>query len=827
MQTVDLGGQWVLKQAGTKGAIPAAVPGCVHTDLLAAKKIDDPLYRDNEEGVQWIGEADWIYSRRFDVPGELLHNDRVLLRCEGLDTLAAIRINGEPVAKTDNMFRTWEFDVKRLLRAGENTIEVRFESAVRHVEKITQRRRRPSWKGPQVSDPRALIRKEPCNFGWDWGPRLVTCGIWRDIGLVALGTARLTDLHVAQDHSRRGEVKLAVTASAEVIGKGGGLTAAVAVTHGGRTVAHQRVDLKRGKAEVHLTVKNPKLWWPSGMGDQPLHEVTVDLLDSTGGLVDTTSRRVGLRTLRLVRKKDKWGESFHFEANGTAFFAKGANWIPADTFATRMTRDRYADLLGSAAEANMNMLRVWGGGVYEDDAFYDLADELGICIWQDFMFSCSTYPTFDEAFLANVRAEAVDNIRRIHHHPCLALWCGNNELEQGMVAEQWTARQMSWADYSKLFDRMLPEIVRREDPGRDYWPSSPHSPYGDRRDHSNPARGDAHLWGVWHGRQPFEWYRTCTHRFNSEFGFQSFPAPRTVRAFTAPADRNVTSPIMEHHQRSHIGNAAIIQYMLDWFRLPAGFEMALWASQVLQGMAMKYAVEHWRRSMPRGMGTLYWQLNDCWGAASWASIDYYGRWKALHYMARRFFAPVLLSAVEDVGKGIVELHVTSDLLRPQRGRLTWTLTDVAGNSVAADTSTVRIAPSRSARALKIDLADPLKCFGPRGLLLWMDLSIGGETVSTNLVTFVRPKHLDLLDPQIRTSVKGGKDGTFLVTLRSKRPALWVWVELSRTDARYSDNFFHLRPGEPVTVEVTPDRPMKREQFAKQLRVRSLVDTYRE
>jgi len=334
------------------------------------------------------------------------------------------------------------------------------------------------------------------------------------------------------------------------------------------------------------------------------------------------------------------------------------------------------------ADANMNMLRVWGGGTYENEVFYDLCDELGICVWQDFMFACSTYPTFDEAFIENLRAEFTDNVRRLRHHACIALWCGNNELEQGLVGDTWNGGQMSWEDYSKLFDKLLPETILPLDPDRDYWPCSPHSPQGDRKDHSNPKWGDAHLWDVWHGRKPFEWYRTCEHRFNSEFGFQSFPEPKTVYGYTAPQDRNVTTRVMEHHQRSGIGNAVIMQYMLDWFRLPTAFDNTLWLSQILQGMAMKYAVEHWRRAMPRGMGTLYWQINDCWPVASWSSIDYHGRWKALHYMARAFYAPVLVSGVENTEKAEVAIHVTNDRMEDVPGAVSWRVTDSAGKVLA-------------------------------------------------------------------------------------------------------------------------------------------------
>ena len=825
MERIDLGGAWRVTRAGSTEAIPAAVPGNVHTDLLAAGKIPDPYYRDNEDRLQWIGLADWEYRRMFSVPAGLLRCDAVRLCCDGLDTLATIRINGRRVGQTDNMFRRYEFDVRNVLRPGENEISVRFGSAERYVARRDRARHLPEWSAPRWVAGRCQLRKEQCNFGWDWGPTLVTCGIWRDIYLLACDEARLTDVHVQQTH-RGGQVKLEVTAEAEREKlRRGPLRAAMTVSLNGQPVAEADAPFRRGQATVTLPIRTPRLWWPNGMGDQPLYEVTVDLLDARGAALDTQSRRIGLRTLRLVRKKDRWGESFHFAVNGNAFFAKGANWIPADTFATRVTRDRYAALLRSAAAAHMNMLRVWGGGIYEDDVFYDLCDELGICIWQDFMFACSTYPTFDEGFMDSVEAEARDNVRRLRHHPCMALWCGNNELEQGLVGPRWSDTQMSWADYRPLFDKLLAKVVRQLDPQRDYWPGSPHTPVGDRAFWKSPESGDVHLWDVWHGGQPFESYRTTQHRFVSEFGFQSFPEPRTVRGYTRPEDRNVTAPVMEHHQRSPIGNAAILHYMLDWFRMPDGFDRMLWLSQILQGLAIQYAVEHWRRNMPRTMGALYWQLNDCWPVASWAGIDYHGRWKALHYMAARFFAPVLLSAVEDTARGRVDLHVTSDRLKDCAGRITWTLMTTDGEPIARTTERVDVPAGKTSRTLRLELAEPVTKHGAEKLMLFADIAVGREIVSSTYAAFAKPKQMNLPEPQITARVKAVGDGVFLVRLRASRPALWVWLELTGTDATYSDNFFHLSPGDEVEILIHPASRLTVRQFQQKLKVRSLVDTY--
>ena len=653
---------------------------------------------------------------------------------------------------------------------------------------------------------------------------LVTCGIWRLIKLIACDIVRLKDIYVIQKHLKNGGVKLDITA--ELTAKPDSKIKSISVIASleNKKIAESKATVRDIKAQTTLAIQKPELWWPNGMGKQPLYTVTVNLLGKDGTVLDTVTKRVGLRELRVQRKKDIWGESFQFVVNGVPFFAKGACWIPADTFAPHLKYDDYANLIKSAAEAHMNMLRVWGGGFYEDDIFYDLCDELGICVWQDFMFACATYPTFDGAFMENISAEFDNNIRRLRHHPSIALWCGNNEMEQGWVGDEWNDRQMSWEDYSKLFDKLLPDLIKELDPERDYWPSSPHSPHGDRTDFNNPNWGDAHLWNVWHGKQPFEWYRTALHRFCSEFGFQSFPEPKTVYGYTAPQDRNITSYVMEHHQRSGIGNTTIMTYLLDWFRLPDEFEATLWLSQILQGMAMKYAVEHWRRNMPRTMGTLYWQLNDCWPVASWSSIDDHHRWKALHYMAKQFFAPLLVSGVEDIEKGSVSIYINSDLPEPCTGELSWTVTDIKGKTILQGKKQIGI--KRGSRQANIlNLAKSIKEYGIRNLMVWLELSVKAKSVSTNFVTFARPKHLELCDPEINSKVSL-ENGALVVTLTSKAPALWTWLELIDTDARFSNNFFHMRPGKPIRVTVSTDKPLSVTELRKCLRVRSLIDTYK-
>ena len=827
MEKFDLCGAWKLRKNGEDESIPAMVPGCVHADLLAAGKIEDPYYRDNEAQQMWIGETDWLYFRTFELDANFLAHDHVLLRCEGLDTFASIRVNGNEAGAGNNQFRVWEFELKEFLQEGENRIEIRFDSTLPFIqEEQWQQYLNLTGVGEHRIDGSNRIRKSQCNYGWDWGPMCVTAGIWRPISLLAFHSVRLGELHILQDHSSSQEVGLEIHLKVEEL-HAPELTARIGLSYQGEGVCCTDVCFQDGQAKANLHVENPKLWWPNGLGEQALYELKVELLDGKQ-VLDVLTKKIGLRTLELDRHPDQWGESFQFVVNGKPFFAKGANWIPADTFVTRISDEQYEFLIKSAAEAHMNMLRVWGGGIYENDVFYELCDRYGLCVWQDFMFACSAYPAFDEDFMENIDVEIKQNVTRLRHHACIALWCGNNELEhihQMFLSETPREGFMTWEEYSSIFDELIPGILQTYDPQRPYWPSSSHSPHGDRKDPNNPQWGDAHLWEVWHGRQPFEWYRSCEHRFNSEFGFQSFPEPAVVHSYTVEKDRNISSYIMEWHQRSGIGNDAIVQYMLSWFQLPTSFDMLLWLSQILQGIGMKYAVEHWRRSMPRGMGTLYWQLNDCWPVASWSSIDYYGNWKALHYMARDFFAPLLLSAIENPEDGSVEVHVTSDLPEVTEGHIRWILTDTDGKMLAENTLVhTDIAPGGDTKACLLQFLDHLQEYGKRRLLLWLDLLVDDTIVSQQLVFFTRPKHLELQAPELHANIRE-ENGEFILNIDAAYPALWVWPELVGVKAAYSKRFFHIYPGNAVEIRVQPERAMSLDKFKNALKLWSVADTF--
>lgn len=834
MTDIDLTGKWKLKESGEEHTIPAEVPGCVHLDLMAAGEIDDPFYRDNENDLLWIGETDWVYTRSFEVTEEVFHKKEQKLICEGLDTLTEIRINGHQVAKTDNMFRTWEFNIKDYLLEGTNEISIIFYSPMQYLRKKDREEYIPAWS---VGDHRlhggGWLRKQPSNFGWDWGPKLVTSGIWKDIRITARDRSQIKNFRVSQEHGAK-KVDLWIYPELDLKEKKG-LKLKTRLKFKGTVLLEYSSRVHEGQMEIHIPVDEPQLWWPNGMGDQPLYEVEL-ILEDGAGECDHCAKKIGLRTVKLVREEDQLGETFKFAVNGEEFFARGANWIPADAFVAGLDYDRYRDLLESAVQANMNMLRVWGGGIYEDDDFYEICDELGILVWQDFIFACGTYPAFDEKFMENVKKEAVDNIKRIRDHASLALWCGNNEIEQGIAAENWDKEhvKMSWEDYNKLFDELLPELVKKYDPDTDYWPGSPHTPLGDRSDFRNEDSGDVHIWEVWHGKKPFVWYRECAPRFCSEFGFQSFPNPLTVCEYTEPEDRNITSYVMEHHQRSGIGNTTIMQYMLDWFRLPQGFENTLHVSQILQGLGIKYAVEHWRRE-EKCRGTLYWQLNDNWPAPSWSSLDYYGRWKNLHYRARDFYAPILVSGIADQEEGRVRLYVTSDLPEEKKARLSWNLLHLNGDQIRRDEIKGIEIIEGNLEAAELDLQKELKEFGSRNLLLYFKLQIEGSKVSDNMVFFAPPKHMPLKNPEIKYKVKQAektKEGLkFLLQLTSQRPALWCWIEgTGNLEAVPDDNYFHLWPKEPKLVEVNipeaENSSIDRSQTISDIiELRSLVDTY--
>ncbi|HWS89576.1 MAG TPA: glycoside hydrolase family 2 protein [Pyrinomonadaceae bacterium] len=820
--TVPLDSGWTFRQVGKEGWRKATVPGSVHTDLLANGLIEDPFYRDNEPKLQWIGKADWEYRTTIDASATFLKRRNVELVFEGLDTYATVYLNERRVLEADNMFRTWRVDAKGALKEGPNTLRVVFRSP---INEVLPRMKALGYELPAVNDQGEKTsphtRKAPYQYGWDWGPRFVTCGLWKPARLEAWDDARLVDLQVIQDSL--GKTAAQLTAAVEV--ESSGSSDAVVVVEDPadrRAAARQTVKLSPGtnRFDLKLSIPNPQLWWPAGLGSQKLYTLRARLL-SGAKVSDELSTRVGLRTLELRQQPDSAGKSFMFVVNGVPVFAKGANWIPADSFPERVTRERYRHLLESARDANMNMLRVWGGGYYEMDDFYELCDELGLMVWQDFMFACSMYPG-DEKFLESVRAEAVDNVRRLRNHPSVVLWCGNNEVETAWQHWGWKERLPAklWDDYKKIFHGVLPEVVAEHDPSRPYWPSSPSSNLEDDAD--SQRIGDIHYWEVWHASKPFDYYERQRPRFMSEYGFQSFPLIETVRAYTLPSDHDIQSPVMLAHQKHPRGNQLIREYMLRDFPEPKDFESFLYASQVLQAEGIRVGSEHLRRIMPHNMGALYWQLDDCWPVASWSSVDYFGRWKALQYYARRFYAPVLLSP--HVEGDQVRLYVVSDRTEPLRAELRVRLLDFDGRAVSDTTTPVEVSPLASKTYQSLPVATLLKGQDPRRVFLHCELTANGRPVSSNALYFRPFKDLQLPAPNVAAQVaRAGRE--VAVTLSTDRLARAVHLSAEGLEGSFAENFFDLLPGRKVTVSFRGKRPVSADDLRRRLRVRTLSDAF--
>jgi beta-mannosidase len=824
-QTVSFG-SWSVRAlngpAGFGDWIPAEVPGCVHTDLLRAGKIPDPFVGTNEKSLQWIEHADWEYRTSFEADAALLGREKIEIVFHGLDTYADVSVNGARVLEANNMFRTWRADIKSHVVAGTNTVVVRFRSPIAAVKPLYDQAKE------MVS---MFARKAPYHYGWDWGPRFVTSGIWRPAAIEAWDEVRLDDVQVYQrsldDARARLEVAAVVMATRAASAQ---LTVGLP---GGATLATGEKHLARGRNEIRLqvTIDKPERWWPNGLGAQKLYTLETTL--AAGGVVRGRKQtRVGLRTLEVVNRHDPEGKSFTVLVNGAPVFMKGANWIPADSFVTRVTEEKYRALLGAAASANMNMVRVWGGGIYEDDRFYDLCDQLGLLVWQDFMFACSMYPG-DAAFIENVRQEAIENVRRLRNHPSLALWAGNNEIEAAWQQWGWqfkfhldkAAQNTIWNDYKHLFHEVLPRVVAAEDPGRFYTRSTPSA----NEDGVPPGKmgwGDAHYWGVWHAEAPYEAYAANVSRFMSEYGFQSFPTLPSVARYAPPSEWRIDSPVMLSHQRHPRGNALVRTYMDRDFRVPQDFGAFLYLSQVLQANVIKYGAEAHRRRMPYNMGSLYWQLDDCWPVASWSSIDYYGHWKALQYAARRFFAPVLVSPVDD--NGTLRVYAVSDRRSDLSAHLTLRLIDLDNGGERwrfdRDVTVKALASEVQFAAWKRDV---LKGSDPSRVVLVAELSAGGATLSRNLFYFLKTRELALPRPELAVSVTPHRIGA-TVTVKARRFARAVWLSTPDGEGAFSDNFFDLLPGETATVEWTPGpgaRPGAAERLASMLHATTVRDTY--
>ena len=803
---------------------PATVPGDVHLDLLQNKLIPDPFYRDNEAKLQWIQDADWEYRTTVTATPALLSRGHVELVFDGLDAYAEVSVNGHAVLTADNMFRAWRVDVKPFLKVGANELLVVFPSPIKAAERIALA---DKWRGQTPAPDKTYLRKAAYEYGWDWGPIFVTSGIWRAAHLEVWDDARIADLYIRQREITPALAR--VTAKVDVYAaKAGKATVSVSYNDGGKNKeVKAQTTLVAGMNHVGLPIEiaDPALWYPAGYGAQSLYTWNARL-SFEGHEADTATTRAGLRSVVLRRDKDEWGRSFEFVVNGIPVFAKGADVIPFDSFPSRVTTAQYRRILESARDANMNMIRHWGGGYYETDEFYQICDELGIMVWQDFMFGNDWQPGA-YSFREQVTKEAEYQVTRLRNHPSIVLWCGNNETEESLgwdknkLAKTLDAKGQTriWQDYVLLFSSTLPRVVERLNPETPYWPSSPSADYEDDLG-PDQASGDQHDWSVWHGRVPFTEYEKHHFRFVSEYGFQSFPEMRTIAAFTEPADRtSIFTPVMLAHQKNNEGNSIIHDYLLKDYTEPKDFPSFLYVSQVLQAEGIKIGAEHMRRERPRTMGSIFWQLNDCWPVASWSSIDYYGRWKALQYYARRFYAPVLVSPhVED---GAVAVYIVSDKTAEQTAQLHTRLMKFDGTVVSEKQQTVQVPALSSAIYQRLALSELVPAgTDAASVFLTTDLTIDGKVVSSNL-TYLEPAHEVSLPPAaIQTDVQPASGG-YRVRLSSPVLARSVYLNLGALDAEPADNFIDLLPGAPVEVMVKTTAPI--EQLRSQMKVMSLVD----
>ena len=825
-------------QSDVKEWHPAQVPGVVQTDLFTNKLIPDPFDRDNEFHLQWVGLADWEYQTTFQVDAAALAHEHVDLVFEGLDTFADIYLNEQSILHADNMFRCWRVPAKATLKSGSNTLRIVFHSA---VEKMIPYAKSLPYILPSISTHNygneeniataPYTRKAPYNYGWDWGPRYMTEGIWQPIHVETWDALRIENFHI---HQQRITSDLAnVTAEVEIDATKP-TTATLTLTHdemsGPQTSdGTQTLQLNAGinHVSVPIRIPAPKLWYPAGYGAQSRYRFSAAIRIGRDAAAHAEIK-TGLRSVELRRATDEWGKSFEFVVNEISVFAKGADVIPFDSFPNRVTPEIHRNILQAARDAHMNMVREWGGGYYESDDFFDICDELGIMVWQEFMFGGDMVPG-DVAFQENVRQEAVDQIKRLRDHPSIVVWCGNNEVETGWW--HWGDRQefkasispdtrdRVWQDYVILFSDILRSAVTQYANPVPYTPSSPSANFEEIPD--NQHNGDMHYWQVWHAQAPASDYTLQFPRFMSEYGFQSFPEMRTIATFAKPSDYDIRSTVMQAHQKNKGGNERILTYMLREYHEPKDFASFVYLSQVQQAEIIKIGAEHLRRQRPRTMGSLYWQLNDCWPVASWASIDYYGRWKALHYYARRFYDDVLISPFLHDDK--VDVYVVSDKLQPLSGTVHMRLLDFSGTVLLEQTKDVQIPAQSNAIYFSVDKSALAAKGDLRKSFLVFDLEMGGKRVSRNLIFFDRTQNLELpVMPKMEASVSKTGDA-YTITLQSAKLARSVYLSFSDLNVQASDNYFDLLPGETATITLKSAATL--DQIKSGLKVTSLTDAF--
>lgn len=787
--------KWTMKQSGDK-VQPAVVPGTVYTDLLRNGNMSDPFWKDNEIQALELMEYDYEYFCEFDCEKELLEQDEILLHFDGVDTISDIFLNDVCLGNTYNMHRIWEFDVTSIVKQTGNVLHVVLHSPNKYVREAFAKCR--TLGSEDALDGFVHLRKAHCMFGWDWGAHLPDAGIFRNVSLLGIEKARIDNVYITQLHEEN-QVTLQFQVEQQVLEE---LENSV-----DKTALHYEIELISPKGETivaknspkEMIIKNPQLWWPNGYGEQNLYQIKIRLFYNEK-VLDVWEKRIGLRTMTMKIEKDEWGESFAHEVNGITIFAMGADYIPEDHLLGRVSVETTKKLLLQCKEANFNAIRVWGGGYYPEDWFYDLCDELGLVVWQDFMFACAVYELTPE-FKENIKQEFIDNIKRLRHHASLGLWCGNNEMEMFVGANHhWVTKKSEVRDYIIMYEQLIPEVLKQYDPQTFYWPASPSSG-GSFDEPNSPDRGDVHYWDVWHGNKPFSEYRKFYFRYASEFGFQSMPSKKTLETVTDdPRDFNMFSYVMEKHQRQYGANGKIMKYMQQIYLYPTSFELLIYASQLLQADAIRYGVEHFRRNRGRCMGAIYWQLNDCWPVTSWASIDYCGRWKALHYSAKRFFAPIMLSCEEegmmsqeaDMNREHFEfeksirLNVANETREAVRVQVKWALRDASAVVLKEEEKWIDVPALSSVWLDKVEFPN-LDVFHQ---YVSYELLKDGEVISDGTVIFSYPKYFCYQDPELSYRVEGNE-----IIVSAKAYAKSVEILNENEDMVFSDNYFDLNGNE--------------------------------
>ena len=835
-ETVEISENWTFKNNVDSFWLEASVPGDVHMDLLKNGLIEDPFYRLNEHDLQWIDKTDWEYKTEFDLSKKDINSHSLSLDFHGIDTYSSIYLNDSLIATTDNMFIGKTVDIKNFAKLGKNKLYVKLYS--------------PINKGVQLHDSlgydissfnandlaeigkvegnkrvSVFTRKAPYHYGWDWGPRLVTSGIWQPINIKKWNYFNIEDLYIKQktlDESASLVAEIEVESYLEI----DEMISEIYVDN--QKVSTDLIYINKGanKIEIPFTIKDYELWWPNGMGDQNMYEIKVKL-QSNNNFV-TTSKRIGLREINLVTSEDSIGNNFYFEVNKKPVFMKGVNYIPQDIFLNRVSDDKYEELLNSAVDANMNMIRVWGGGIYENEIFYNLCDEKGLLVWQDFMFACAMYPG-DEEFLKSVEQEAEFNVKRLRGHPSIALWCGNNEVRSAWKNWGWEkdvienqspeiANEISKA-YDDVFHKILPKVVNNLDSSTAYWPSSPGSTFSGGTE--SYTSGDAHYWGVWWGKENFESYNQKVPRFMSEFGFQSFPEFSSIDKYTNESDYSIYSDVMKSHQRSSIGNKTIEDYMLRYYNKPKSFKGYLYVSQILQAYGVSMGMEAHRRNKGYSMGSLYWQLNDCWPVASWSSIDYFGKWKALHYSTKKAFQPVLISFFKSDSE--IELHIISDLLESKEVNLNLKVLSFSGEILYETNKNYSLQQNSTMKVESLSIDWLNKNFDPKSSLLVASLFSKEKEISNNIYYLTKFKDIILTKPLIEYEINE-LINTFEVSLTSKNLVKNVFVDIASSQ-NFSDNYFDMIPGKEYKISINKDESLTLDDIKRKINFLSLFDTH--